>query len=475
MKSMFKFPVFVLGLILLLAGSTITASAQDDDVSLQTFYDELSPYGTWIQDSQYGYVWRPDVDQADFRPYYTDGRWVMTEYGNTWVSNYDWGWAPFHYGRWVNNSYNEWVWIPDTTWGPAWVSWRSGGGYYGWAPLGPGININVNFGGGYNIPHSWWVFVPQGNIYYDRFPRYRSYININIFNRTNYINYTGQRNRSTYFTGPRRDDIRRATNRDVTVYRVNRTDRSGRSTITNNTVNIYNPRGGGRNVDNKNARPGRVSTERDYAANRGNQPARNNAGRDNNAGRNVGANAGRTNRDAVNRTQTGQRNEAIQRSQRERTQNQTQQRDQATRQQQVQQRTQRETQERGQQAQTQQREQAVRQQQAEQQRTQREAQERGQQAQTQQREHAVRQQQAEQQRTQREAQERGQAAQTQQREQAARQQQAQQQRTQQQQQRAQEQSRQQAQPRAQVQQQRQERVQQSAPSRSNERGSSGQS
>ncbi len=55
----------------------------------------------------------------------------MTEYGNTWVSDYDWGWAPFHYGRWVNNRYNEWVWIPDTVWSPAWVSWRSGGGYYG--------------------------------------------------------------------------------------------------------------------------------------------------------------------------------------------------------------------------------------------------------------------------------------------------------------------------------------------------------
>ena len=238
MKNLFKLPVLVLGLILLLAGTTQKAVAQDYDVSLQTFYDELSPYGTWIQDREYGYVWRPDVDQRDFRPYYTDGRWVMTEYGNTWVSDYDWGWAPFHYGRWVNNRYNEWVWIPDTVWGPAWVSWRSGGGYYGWAPLGPGININVNIGGGgyYDIPHSWWVFVPQRNIYYDRFPRYRGYGNVNIYQKTTIINYVGQRNNHNYYTGPRRDDIRRATNRDVPVYNVNRSNRAGRSTISNNTV-----------------------------------------------------------------------------------------------------------------------------------------------------------------------------------------------------------------------------------------------
>lgn len=116
MKNMIKLPAIVLGLMLLLTGTTQKAMAQQEDVSLQSFYDELSPYGTWIQDPQYGYVWRPDVDQEDFRPYYSNGRWAMTEYGNTWVSNYDWGWAPFHYGRWIYNRYNQWVWIPDTVW-----------------------------------------------------------------------------------------------------------------------------------------------------------------------------------------------------------------------------------------------------------------------------------------------------------------------------------------------------------------------
>lgn len=250
MKNMIKLPAIMIGLLLLLTGTTQKVMAQGDDVSLQSFYDELSPYGTWIQDPQYGYVWRPDVEQGDFRPYYTNGRWAMTEYGNTWVSNYDWGWAPFHYGRWVYNRYNQWVWIPDTVWGPAWVSWRSGGGYYGWAPMGPGMNINVNI----NIPDLWWVFIPQRNIYYDSFPRYYSRRNVTIIHNTTIINNTYVNNRRTYYTGPRADDIRRATRQDVRVYNVNNTSRPSRSNISGNSLSIYTPRPSRGNV-NTNAAP----------------------------------------------------------------------------------------------------------------------------------------------------------------------------------------------------------------------------
>ena len=89
------------------------ASAQDDDyyqddyyengdrgeVSYQTFYDELSPHGRWIDNPQHGYVWVPNAGR-DFRPYSTNGHWVYTDnYEWMWVSDYSWGWAPFHYGR----------------------------------------------------------------------------------------------------------------------------------------------------------------------------------------------------------------------------------------------------------------------------------------------------------------------------------------------------------------------------------------
>ncbi len=264
MKNMIKLPAIVLGLLLMLTGSTQKALAQGEEVSMQSFYDELSPYGTWIQDPQYGYVWRPDVEQSDFRPYYTNGRWAMTEYGNTWVSNYDWGWAPFHYGRWVYNRYSQWVWIPDTTWGPAWVSWRTGGGYYGWAPMGPGMNININF----NIPDLWWVFVPQRNIYYNSFPRYYSRRNVTIIHNTTIINNTYVNNRRTYYTGPRADDIRRATRQDVRVYNLNNTTRPSRSNISGNNLNIYTPRPSRGNV-NANAKPREAIRGEGYTTIRG--------------------------------------------------------------------------------------------------------------------------------------------------------------------------------------------------------------
>jgi len=266
MKTL-KFTAIVLGLFSLLAGTTTLVRAQDyqdsyqDDgystgnVSLQTFYDELSPYGTWIQDPQYGYVWRPDVDQNEFRPYYTNGRWAMTEYGNTWVSNYDWGWAPFHYGRWVINSYRQWIWLPDTNWGPAWVDWRSGDGYYGWAPMAPSISINLSFGRRYSVPEFCWNFIPQASIYVNTFPRY-DYGRNNVYIRnTTIINNTYVYNRRSYYGGPRMEDIRRATNRDVRVYRFDQSNRPGASRIDSRAVSIYRPRPERNAVDNRNAAP----------------------------------------------------------------------------------------------------------------------------------------------------------------------------------------------------------------------------
>ena len=71
-------------------------SAQQSNVSFQVFYDQLSPFGEWVNYSNYGYVWIPDAG-PDFEPYSTDGHWIFTEYGWTWMSDYSWGWAPFHY------------------------------------------------------------------------------------------------------------------------------------------------------------------------------------------------------------------------------------------------------------------------------------------------------------------------------------------------------------------------------------------
>ena len=92
--------IWGIGLIafMLIVSAPYKSIAQNDYISDQDFYDSLSPYGVWVNDPQYGDVWVPDV-RGDFRPYATQGHWVLTEYGNTWVSDYPWGWATFHYGR----------------------------------------------------------------------------------------------------------------------------------------------------------------------------------------------------------------------------------------------------------------------------------------------------------------------------------------------------------------------------------------
>lgn len=226
-------------------------------VSFQTFYDQLSPHGQWIDDPDYGYVWSPRGVGRDFRPYYSGGNWAMTDYGNTWVSDYPWGWAPFHYGRWAYNPFYGWLWVPGTTWGPAWVHWRGGGSNYGWAPMGPGVNININIGGGgYYPPNDWWTFVPCNRIYhrggYGRYWRGAQYNNTYI-NNTTIINNTYVYNNNTYVTGPRRNDVERTTGQRVNVYNVRNDNNPGRARLDGRNLNVYRP--DVRQDRNANARP----------------------------------------------------------------------------------------------------------------------------------------------------------------------------------------------------------------------------
>src|SRR5690349_17963187 len=50
---------------------------QETTVSFQLFYDQMAPYGSWVEYQNYGYVWIPDADR-DFSPYCTSGHWVYT-------------------------------------------------------------------------------------------------------------------------------------------------------------------------------------------------------------------------------------------------------------------------------------------------------------------------------------------------------------------------------------------------------------
>ena len=128
------------------------------ETNYQVFYDQLGPYGNWVEYPDYGYVWHPNVD-VDFRPYATNGHWLYSDEGWTWVSNYNWGWAPFHYGTWFYDDSLGWLWVPGHDWAPAWVTWGRSGDYYCWAPLAPHADADR-----WTPPQRSWNFVPSKRI-----------------------------------------------------------------------------------------------------------------------------------------------------------------------------------------------------------------------------------------------------------------------------------------------------------------------
>src|SRR2546427_4694536 len=155
---------------------------------------DLDAHGTWTEVPDYGQVWVPQVDYG-WAPY-RDGRWVWEPYwGWTWVSYEPWGWAPYHYGRWFLYS-GSWVWWPGPVyaqryyrpiWAPAYVSFFGFGrgfgfgfgfGSIGWLPIGPCDPFIPWYGRG-----GW-----------GRGGYYNHYNAVNITNVTNVHNVTNIRN-----------------------------------------------------------------------------------------------------------------------------------------------------------------------------------------------------------------------------------------------------------------------------------------
>ena len=166
---------------------------------VEYFHAQLSPYGQWVERDGYGFVWVPRVDRG-WRPY-TTGHWIYTDQGWAWVADEPWGWAAFHYGRWFYDPEIGWAWVPGTVWAPAWVAWRHGGGYLGWAPLGPTVGFSAGVGlsfGGVVISAGFFTFVGERDILAPRvatviLPSARNVTIVN--NTTNITNYTVVNNR----------------------------------------------------------------------------------------------------------------------------------------------------------------------------------------------------------------------------------------------------------------------------------------
>jgi len=185
------------------------------------FYAPLSAYGRWDDVPGVGHCWIPTQVGPDWRPY-TQGHWERTDAGWYWASDEPWGWATCHYGRWDWRQDAGWYWAPDVQWAPAWVSWRNGGGYVGWAPLPPaarfeagaGIQFDVNL-----IPQRSFCFVPEAH--FTEPVRSTTVIvnNITIINKT--VNITNIRvvNKTIINEGPPPQRIEQATGHPVQVVR----------------------------------------------------------------------------------------------------------------------------------------------------------------------------------------------------------------------------------------------------------------
>ena len=124
---------------------------------------DLDEYGSWDNDYEYGRIWYPTNVAANWAPY-RNGRWSWVQpWGWTWVDDAAWGFAPFHYGRWVRIG-PRWAWSPGSyvgrpVYAPALVTFFGGSGWsvsanvgptYSWVPLG------------WNEPYlPWYTYSPN--------------------------------------------------------------------------------------------------------------------------------------------------------------------------------------------------------------------------------------------------------------------------------------------------------------------------
>jgi hypothetical protein len=197
------------------------------------FYDSLAPYGSWVQVVDIGWCWQPMVSSVDaaWMPYRNRGHWVLTDDGWYWASDYKWGWATFHYGRWSHDPAFGWVWSPGSVWAPAWVAWRDSDTYAGWAPLPPNVlfqpDVGLVAGGGlagldesFGLSASWFTFVT-----YDHFvaPRVSGFAvpasqAQGLFKSTKPINNYSVHGRKVVNSGVSSDRVAAATKTPVTKF-----------------------------------------------------------------------------------------------------------------------------------------------------------------------------------------------------------------------------------------------------------------
>jgi len=233
---------------LLITTSLIFSRSFERNYSVGMFYSSLRPYGEWIYFDDNLIVWKPYGVSSFWKPYY-EGRWVWTRHGWYWDSFEPYGWAVYHYGRWIYDDYYGWVWIPDNQWAPAWVEWRYNDNYLGWAPLPPyaefGIDFGIRFSIAWRSHHHFWNFVSYKNFCS---PNVHKYLIISkdverFFDKTKYRTNYHFRDREVYNGGIDKNLIERKSNSRIPERSVRiAEDREASGTRRGDEISIYRPR-----------------------------------------------------------------------------------------------------------------------------------------------------------------------------------------------------------------------------------------
>jgi len=125
---------------------------------------DLARFGAWSVAPDGAPLWTPARLPAGWQPY-QQGAWSwISPWGWTWIDDQPWGFAPFHYGRWLS-LHGRWAWTPGQ-WGaarpvyaPAQVGWFGGAALavagapaVGWVALAPDEPVFP----GYAVSAKYW-------------------------------------------------------------------------------------------------------------------------------------------------------------------------------------------------------------------------------------------------------------------------------------------------------------------------------
>jgi hypothetical protein len=141
-----------------------------------TGYEDLDKSGQWRSSPSHDAVWYPTAVPAGWAPY-RYGHWAFVQpWGWTWVDDASWGFAPFHYGRWVNDD-GGWGWHPgervaQPVYAPALVAFIGGAGF--------GVSLSVG-----DAPAVGWVPLAPSEVFHPYYPTSVTYVkNVNVNNVT---------------------------------------------------------------------------------------------------------------------------------------------------------------------------------------------------------------------------------------------------------------------------------------------------